>query len=183
MAVLAGWKKGSPPGATEILRLWFCLQNLCAALYMQQPLCCELLPWSSLQGTGALFKDRMLPSLLGFGLLQQSQCSAKQQPCSTVLLLTGAAQDSGGCPVGGQGISLPSKLTLLPDFHLFFHLPNEIFFLCSHHRREWKRLELSQGRDPSLSTSDIKAACSQASKSPLVTAEPPQGCKLQVIPA
>ena len=50
------------------------------------------------------------------------------------------------------------------------------FFLSPQHRREWKRLELSQQRDPSLSTSDIKAAYSQASKSPLVTAELPRGC-------
>lgn len=128
MAVLAGWKKGSPPGASEILRLWFCLQNLCAALYMQQPLCCELLPWSSLQGTGALFKDRMLPSLLGFGLLQQSQCSAKQQPCSTVLLLTGAAQDSGGCPVGVRAFPSPPNSHSFPTSIYFFIFPMRFFF-------------------------------------------------------
>lgn len=79
------------------------------------------------------------------------------------------------CPDLGGGI-FPSILHAPFLGSIYFSIFRIRSFLSPQHRREWKRLELSQRRDPSLSTSDIKAARSQASKSPLETAELPRGC-------
>lgn len=75
----------------------------------------------------------------------------------------------------GQDIFFPAKTHGPFWLPFLFRLPDQIFPPSSP-PRGMKRLRSSQRRDPSLSAPDIKAACLQASKSPSVTAEPPQGC-------
>lgn len=117
------------------------------------------------------------PSREGVSIPMGLDSSGLKRPADTAAPVAAPWQNGAvvTAQAAGQDIFFPAKTRGPFWLPFLFRLPDQIFPPSSP-LRGMKRLRSSQRRDPSLSAPDIKAACLQASKSPSVTAEPPQGC-------